>query len=253
MKIVIIEDEKITARDLVRTITAIEPDAEIIGLFHTVVDSINFLKVNNDADLIFSDIQLTDGDCFEIFSNINIIIPIIFCTAFNNFYTNAFAANGIAYLLKPFSKKTVEKALEKYQTLKASFIQKDSLYQHTISNLSQALNTNKNALLVRQRERIIPLNTGNLALVYVNNGGNYAITFTLEKYAVTETLEEVERLFGAQFFRVNRQFLINRAAVKDASNLFNRKLLVNLTFTFKTQIIVGKLKTVAFLKWLSKN
>ncbi len=120
MKIVIIEDEKPTARDLAKTITAIEPDAEIVKLLNSVEEAIEYLS-SNSVDLIFSDIQLCDGLSFKIFEEVENHAPIIFCTAFNEYALEAFKSAGIDYLLKPFSKATVAKALEKYQKLKSAF------------------------------------------------------------------------------------------------------------------------------------
>ena len=102
MRIVIIEDEKITARDLAQTIEELFPQAEIEKMLTTVKEGISYFTNSNTADLIFSDIQLGDGLSFEIFSKVEIDVPVIFCTAFDEYALHAFKANGIDYILKPF-------------------------------------------------------------------------------------------------------------------------------------------------------
>jgi two-component system, LytTR family, response regulator LytT len=251
MKIVIIEDEKLTAKDLKRTILGIEPDIEIAALLHSVEEGIEYFNKNTDTDLIFSDIQLGDGLSFEIFKKVG--LQVIFCTAYNNYFAEAFQVTGIDYLLKPFTKATVEKALLKYQTLQKNFLQKKDEYPNLLELLETKLSPKKNAIIVRQRDKIIPLDVSGIALLYIDNGCTFAHTFSQERFMVKENLEELENSFGSAFFRANRQYLVNRKAIKDASNFFNRKIVVNLSFPFKSQILVGKLKTTAFIEWLSEN
>jgi two-component system, LytTR family, response regulator LytT len=253
MKVVIIEDEKITARDLQRTILAITPTAEIVATLHSVATAIQFFKTPVSVDLIFADIQLTDGVSFNIFSEVEIKAPIIFCTAFNNYYHEAFNNMGIDYLLKPFSKLTVENALLKYQNLKNTFLNTQPQLITAITTLNESTNNNKtNTVFARERDKIIPLTSENVAIIYIENGNTYAVTFTKERYNVTHSLDELETIFGPTFFRANRQFIINKQAVKDANNFKNRKLLVNLNIAFDEQIIIGKLKITNFLSWLAK-
>lgn len=253
MKIVIIEDEKLTAKDLKRTILGIEPDIEIAALLHSVEEGIEYFNKNTDTDLIFSDIQLGDGLSFEIFKKVGLQVPVIFCTAYNNYFAEAFQVTGIDYLLKPFTKATVEKALLKYQTLQKRFLLKKDEYPNLLELLETKLSPKKNAIIVRQRDKIIPLDVSSIALLYIDNGCTFAHTFSQERFMVKENLEELENSFGSAFFRANRQYLVNRKAIKDASNFFNRKIVVNLSFPFKSQILVGKLKATAFIEWLSEN
>ncbi len=253
MKVVIIEDEKVTARDLKRTILALEPDIDVVAMLHSVEEGIKFFGQTNDIDLVFSDIQLGDGLSFEIFKTFQNHIPIIFCTAYNTYFAEAFQDAGIDYLLKPFTKATIEKALAKYQGLKARFTATDDDYGNMLGILENKLSPKRNAIIIRHREKIIPLEAASIAVMYVDGGATYAYTFNQERFLLNDNMESLEQSFLPLFFRANRQYLINRKAVKDASTFFNRKLLVNLTIPFKGQILVGKLKVSAFLAWLAQH
>lgn len=251
MKIVIIEDEKLTAKDLKRTITAVEPDVEIGALLHSVEEAIDYFQQHDDTDLIFSDIQLGDGLSFDIFKKIENQVPIIFCTAYNNYFTEAFEAAGIDYIMKPFSKAAIEKALAKYINLEKRFTKNKDAYQEQLDLLENKFTTKKNAVIIRQRDKVIPLESASIAFFFIENKYTFAFTFTQETYITSENLDMLEQSFSPTFFRANRQFLVNRKAVKDAQHFFNRKMIVNLTIPYKEQILVGKLKITSFIEWLA--
>lgn len=253
MKVVIIEDENVTAKDLKRTLLELEPDIEIGAILHSVEEGIEYFADNADTDLIFSDIQLGDGLSFEIFKKMEHPVPIIFCTAYNSYFSEAFETTGIDYILKPFNKATIEKSLSKYLTLEKKFTQNKEIYKEQLTALELKVTPQKNAVIIRQANKIIPLGANAIALFFIDNRYTYAYTFTQEKFIVSENLEDLEKAFAPSFFRANRQFLINRKAVKDATQYFNRKVVVNLTVPFKDQILVGKLKISSFVEWLSQH
>jgi two-component system, LytTR family, response regulator LytT len=252
MKLVIIEDEKVTANDLKQTIVSIDHSIKIEALLHSVEESIEFFSSNTDIDLIFSDIQLGDGLSFDIFKQLNMQTPIIFCTAYNMYFSEAFQTVGIDYLLKPFSKQTVEKSLQKFTNLKNRLSRGNDDYKGLFDLIEQKMKPKKSSVIIH-REKIIPLESDNIAFVYVDHGNTFAFTFELEKFVINDNMEDMEQAFSPGFFRANRQFLVNRKAIKDATQYFNRKVLVNLVIPFKGQILVGKLKTSAFINWLSKQ
>lgn len=253
MKVVIIEDEKLTAKDLKRTILAAGTDVEIAVVLHSVEEAIEYFKNNTDTDLIFSDIRLGDGLSFDIFRKMETQVPIIFCTAYNNYFSEAFETTGIDYILKPFNKTAIEKALTKYVTLEKKFARNNEKYKEQLNLLETKISPRKNAVIIRQRDKIIPLEAATIAVFFSENGYTFAYTFSQEKFIVNENLEDLECFFAPSFFRANRQYLVNRKAVKDATHFFNRKIVVNLNIPFKEQILVGKLKTTLFVEWLSQH
>jgi DNA-binding LytR/AlgR family response regulator len=253
MKIVIIEDEKLTAKDLAKTIQAVEPDAEIIATLVSVEEAISYFKTPIEIDLIFSDIQLGDGMSFEIFEKIESQAPVIFCTAFDEYALDAFKTVGIDYLLKPFTKASVSKALEKYHFIKEKFSSKNDL-SSVLNIIKTQLQPNKNpSVIIQQGDKIIPLDGSNIAFFFIEDTYVFAYTFNQQKHILNQRLDILERNFSPNFFRANRQFLVNRKAVKDASYHFHRKMVINLTVPFKEQIVIGKLRTTPFMEWLTEN
>ncbi len=251
MKVVIIEDEKLTAKDLQRTLLQVDSDIEILALLHSVEEATSFFKNKPSIDLIFSDIELGDGLSFDIFNKVQINIPIIFCTAYNQYALDAFKTHGIDYVLKPFDTNAIEKALQKYHTLKASFETPTNDLATLLQSFKQSIVPQAQSILVHQGEKIIPLNASDIALFFIENDYCFAFTFLGKKYLLSQNMEQLEKTFSPAFFRANRQFIINRKAVKDASQYFNRKLLVNLSIPFNEQIVIGKLKVSSFTQWLS--
>ena len=252
MRILIIEDEKRTANDLKRTIFAVLPTAEIMGVVGSVEEGIEILEQESNIDLIFSDIQLSDGLSFEIFQAVDNKIPVVFCTAFDEFALQAFQTYGIDYILKPFDETTVQKALDKFTSLRGNAGPTD--FQAITEVLKQQLYPARKttSILIQKGEKFIPLAVDEIAIFYIKDEILSAFTFDQKRYFVDKKLDTLEAELAPAFFRVNRQQLIHRRSVKDVSKYYHRKLLVNLAIPFDEQVLVGKLKVTAFKEWLSK-
>lgn len=253
MKILIIEDEKLTAKDLARTLLGIDSEIEIVKMVHSIEEATNYFKTKQEIDLIFSDIELGDGISFKIFEKSKITTPIIFCTAYNQYALEAFNTFGIHYILKPFSKQTIENALLKFQTLKEKLAPSTENLSNLLDILKQKINPQSQSIIIHEGDKIIPLNIINIALFFIEDDLVFAFTFDNKKHQLSQNMDSLEKLLPSDFFRANRQFLVNRKAIKDASHYFSRKILINLNIPFKEQIIVGKLKTSAFSNWLANS
>lgn len=251
MNILIIEDEKRTANDLKRTIFAVLPEAEVLGIVGSVGDGIDFLNSHQEIDLIFSDIQLSDGLSFDIFQAIQNEIPVIFCTAFDQFALQAFQTYGIDYILKPFDESSVRKAIDKYKNLRGTPGPSD--FQAVTEAIKQQLFPSKKttSILIHQGDKLIPLSVEDVAIFFIKDEMLSAFTFSGKRYFVDKKLDSLEAELSPTFFRANRQQLIHRRAIKDVSQYFHRKLMVNLSIPFKEEVVVGKLKVTAFKEWLS--
>jgi two-component system, LytTR family, response regulator LytT len=250
MNIVIIEDERITADELAGTISALEPDAKIIAILNSVKNAIAYFQKNETPDLIFSDVQLGDGLSFEIFKAASISVPVIFCTAYDEYALNAFKTNGIDYILKPSTSHTIADALAKYRSLRQTFFGGMQRYDAILEALINRESPKSASILVYYQEKILPVRLDAIALFYIADETTYLLTFTSQRYSINKKLEELERLAGNDFFRINRQHLVNRKAVIDASRYFLRKLSVNISIPFKEKILVSKERTPQFLNWL---
>ena len=253
MKIVIIEDEQLTANDLAKTIRKINPDIIIVALLYSVEDAIAWFKQNEHPDLIFSDIQLGDGLCFDIFKSMEITSPVVFCTAYDEYALTAFKTNGIDYILKPFDEESVNKALMKYKELEKRFLAKRNQLEDLFELFENRETRKKGSLLVYYKDKILPVKITEIALFYIENEITHLITFDQKNYTINQPLDELENLAGPDFFRANRQNLVQRKAVKEASQYFARALSVTLTIPLKETIKINKVKVPAFLNWLSVN
>ncbi|WP_207431781.1 LytR/AlgR family response regulator transcription factor [Sabulibacter ruber] len=252
MNILIIEDEPFTAEDLEDTLLEVEPAARIVAVLPSVKAAVAYFQANPQPDLIFSDIQLGDGLSFEIFNAVSITKPVVFCTAYNEYALDAFRANGIDYILKPFNRATIEKTLQKYKQLQESLAPGKPDYQALLQLLDNRLVQKPTSVLVYQRDKIIPLPIDQIAVFYSQNLITHVVTFDQRKFTLNQNMEEMEAICGSQFFRANRQYLVNHKAIKEAAQYFGRKLSVTLNIPFQEEIIVSKAKSPLFLNWLAK-
>lgn len=256
MKIVVIEDEQLACRDLERTLKAADSTIEIIKFLHSVADAQSFFSENTRPyDLIFSDIELGDGDSFMIFSEFPPSVPVIFCTAYSNYALDAFRNFGIGYVLKPFSEESIISALEKYRMLRNASLPETTSRLNDLLQQMAGLRTHGQytSIIIHRGDKLIPYAISEIALFFKEGSCLYAVTFAQEQLIVQNNLEKTELTAGSMFFRANRQMLINRNAVRDLNHYFNRKLLVNLTIHFNRQIIVPKEKVTAFMDTLTRN
>lgn len=245
MKIVILEDEALTARDLEACIRAAEPAAEVVAVLGSVKEAIGYFRTHAAPDLIFSDIQLGDGLSFTVFRDHVPTVPVIFCTAYDEYALEAFKAAGIGYVLKPFTARTIGEALGKYNALRSRWSGLPALASVF------APEAGRRAVLVYYQEKIMPVSLEDIALVYLQDEVLRIVLFNKQQYVVGKKLEELEKMAGPLFFRVNRQFLVNREAIRDVSQDAGRRLLVNLRIPFGEPVMVGRLKTGVFLDWLA--
>ena len=248
MKIIIIEDEKLTAEDLAETIQRTEPAAEIVAILSSVKEALAYFDTPSDADLIFSDIQLGDGLSFEIFRDRKSEIPVIFCTAYDEYALNAFKTNGIDYILKPFSTQTIRTALDKYRNLKKILAPAPNNLEALIRVLDQRPRIT--SVLVHYKDQIIPVSEKDIALICIRNETILLKTFDDKSYYITRTLDDLESKLGSGFFRANRQYLVNRTAVRSVENYGARKLALLLTIPHDETITVSKEKHTPLMSWL---
>ncbi|WP_051664186.1 LytR/AlgR family response regulator transcription factor [Dyadobacter crusticola] len=250
MRIVIIEDERITANDLAETIKLADPTAEIQAILRSVSEGLAWFKDHVEPDLIFSDIQLGDGLSFEILNNLR--TPVIFCTAFDEYALTAFRANGIEYLLKPFSTSSVSAALQKFRELTQGRQDMLSRQYEMIRGLLTETKTPKvSHLLINYRDTVMPLKIDDIALFFVESEVVRVLTFDQKTHYPGKTLEELESMVGNDFFRANRQFLVSRKTIVNASSILSRKLSLTVSVPINDTITISKERSTAFFKWLS--
>ncbi|MBE8728287.1 LytR/AlgR family response regulator transcription factor [Flavobacterium hungaricum] len=255
MTIIIVEDEVKTAKALGQLILSIRPDVQILSYIQSIDGAVSYLLENGQPDLIFMDIQLADGLSFEIFKSVKVLSPVIFCTAFDDYAIDAFKSNGIDYVLKPFSRESIALAMNKAAELQ-NFFQRNNKqmpdFEYLLSKSSE--NKGKSSFLVFKNNKYQTVQTENIAYFFIKNETPTIMTFDKNEYQLTQSLDEVSKLLApVQFFRINRQYLVNFAAIREAEHYFSRKLLIKLIVPTEEKLLVGKEKSTAFLNWLENR
>lgn len=252
MRVLIIEDERKAANELRQLVLGLRPAWGIAGMLASVEDSLEWFRENKMPDLIFSDIQLADASCFQIFDQARIDCPVIFCTAYDEYAIKAFETNSIDYLLKPVDKTKLERALGKLDKLKSVFEAGNGNNYAELGKLVSRLSAPAGkTILVYHQDKIIPVKYSDVSFFHYNKG---VVTIRLadnNSYHVSMTIDEIEA--GAddrQFYRANRQFLINRDAIRNIERFFARKLVVKLHVNTPEILIISKARAGDFLNWL---
>lgn len=251
MKIIIIEDERVTATDLQKTLLQIDGELEIVTVVTSVEEGIAYFASNPAPDLIFSDIRLGDGLSFEILEHLQ--VPVIFCTAYDEYALNAFKVNGIDYILKPFTLSSVSAALNKFKNLTQIKRQDVERQYEIMKNVFGQISNKTTSLLIHQKDMIFPIKIADVAVFHLDHDLVSLTTFDNKVFYPNKTLEELEQMVTEDFFRVNRQYLINKKAVVHASSILSRKLSVNISVPHKETITISKEKAPLFLKWLAEG
>ena len=248
---IIIEDEKPAMEALVSNLSEVTPKVNIKAQLHTVEESINYFSNDVNADIIFSDVQLSDGLSFDIFSSVPVNIPVIFITGYDEFMLKAFETNGIDYLLKPVDKDLLEKALVKFRNLQQHF----SHNQNEIEKLNGYLNQHgKKRVLVKNGNEYIPLRVEDISLFYTENKIVFAIDRNGKKFQADKNLSDLEaELDPSVFFRANRQYLVNINFVKGFKAYERVKILLDLSIVMNGhQIIISQETAPQFRKWINE-
>jgi len=250
MNVIIIEDEKPAARRLSRLLG--ELDVKVSVMLHSVEESINWFQNNEHPDLIFLDIQLSDGLSFEIFDEVEVKSAIIFTTAFDEYALQAFKLNSIDYLLKPIDDEDLEVAVKKYKSLKPE-PQKLALDFEDIKKLlvNPIERDYKKRFTVRVGQHLKIINADEVECFYSENKGTYAATIDGRNYLLDTTLEHLENELEPKiFFRVSRKFYVNVNHIKDIISYTNSRLQIKLNHFSEQEIIVSRERVQDFKLWL---
>ena len=250
MNVLIVEDESHTAL-LLQEIIEQDSDFIVVEKLESVVESVQYLsKHQKNLDLLFFDIQLADGHSFEIFKHIDVVVPVIFCTAYDEYAMNAIKNNGIDYVLKPIKEKEIHEVLNKYKKLVSNL---QSSIPLPINFETKESKPYQQVFLTQHREKTLIVKKEDVALFFVQNEMVYLNKFDGKKFPLFKKLDFIETVCDPnQFFRINRQMLVNRKAVVSFEPYFNRKIVLNLSVKTKESPIVSRLKVTELKNWLEK-
>ncbi|GAB3507250.1 LytR/AlgR family response regulator transcription factor [Emticicia fontis] len=257
MTILIIEDEPLVAKNLENLVQELEPAAAIVATIGSVKETLTWFKIHPMPDLVLSDIQLSDGVSFDIFQEAEINCPIIFTTAYDEYAIRAFKLNSIDYLLKPIDKSELKCAFDKFK--RNSQTTKSDIYHEQLDNLLSDLKNRvstqkyKTRFTAHHQRSIVAVTDSKVACFY-RDEVIWIQTFsdgdTQRLITDYNSLDEVEELLNPeQFFRANRQFIVNKTAIESYRTHFTGKIELKLLVSAKEEIIISKEKAHQFRGW----
>lgn len=251
MKVLIVEDEIMAQKSLIRTLTQNFPDMEVVGTVTSVKGTVNWLDdPANSADIIFMDVELSDGECFEIFRQTEVKAKVIMTTAYDSYAIKAFEAGSIDYLLKPVDLSALKRAVARCR-MSGGQVDVEALLNAIGSSAPKK--EYKERYIVRFNDRIVPLQTDNIAYVYSEEKTNWLVTFDGEKYIVDSSLDVIgEDLDPEKFFRISRGCIISMKAIDSIVKQMGSRLRIISRPEAQFEMTVSRSRVDDFLKWLEK-
>lgn len=248
MKILVIEDERPAANRLRQLILELLPGATIFGHLDSITSSVQWLETNVFPDLIFCDIQLADGQSFEIFERVKVSSPIIFTTAFDRFAIKAFKLNSVDYLLKPIDPKDLAQAIQKFQSQQ---VRPGIQLRQVRELLSPNASHYKSRFLVKFGEKIQSVQTEDIGIFYSEEKVTFLQTVEGRKYILDYTLDQLEAMLDPRkFFRLNRKYIASFSAIAEIHTYSNSRLKIKLANCTDNDILISREKVGDFKDWL---
>ncbi len=247
MKVLIVEDETVAYENLVDILSETDALIEVVGNTESVTQTVQWLKTNPAPDLIFMDIHLSDGSAFSIFEKMQVEIPIIFTTAYDEYAIEAFKVNSIDYLLKPIKTEEIKRALTKFGKWTHSDI---AQYLARVGQLT-LVPKYKDKILIPFKDKLLPIDLPDISCFYTTDKHTCIYMKDGCSYPYSKTLEQISAsLDPAQFMRANKQFIIARNSVKNITVWFDNRLLITLDTETPERIYISKNKAAEFKSWM---
>ncbi len=256
MKILIVEDEELAVKKLQKTLLSIDRMVEVVGVTDSIKSTVDYLKQNSPPDLILMDIELADGQSFEVFNMVPVKNPVIFITSYDEYALKAFKVNSVDYLLKPVQKDELEAALNKYKELNTTDNTKNS---SDINNLIKELQSKlqpkeyRKRFLVKQAQKLVSIEVDDIAYFYSDGRLNFFKTRDNKKFIVDYTMDELSDMLDPEkYFRISRSFYVSVDSIDQIHDYFGNRLLLNLTPALDKEALVSREKVMDFKKWMGK-
>lgn len=250
MKIIIVEDETPALNRIKKMVLELQPNAEIVATADSIESAVQVITNHKNIDLLLMDIELADGQSFEIFNRIEINTPVVFTTAYDEFALKAFKVNSIDYLLKPIEKNDLKIALDKFNNIHNNANDFENLKQ-LLSQVSIPKSAIKERFLVKLGERLISVNVNEIAYFQAKDKLTFLVTKNGNKYVVDYTLDELELLIDHKiFYHINRQFITSISSITNIHTYFNGKLKIQLNPIIEEDVLVSREKASELKAWL---
>lgn len=254
MNILIVEDEELAQKKLQKTLAAVDASAKVVGITDSIQSTVEWLQDNNSADLILMDIELADGQSFEVFNLVDVKAPVIFTTSYDEFALKAFKVNSVDYLLKPIQTEDLQTALAKYRKLsegKAGDVNIESL----VKQIQQQLQPKeyRKRFLVKHAQKLVSVDVDDISYFYSDGRLNFFKTSDNKKFVVDYTMDELEDMLDAEkFFRISRSFYVSINAIEKIDDYFGNRLILQLKPAVDKEALVSREKVSDFKKWMGK-
>lgn len=251
MNVLITENEKPAVDGLISLLKKIDTDINIIGITESVESTINWFQNNPNPDLIFMDIQLDDGLCFELFETMEIEIPVIFTTAYDEYMLSAFKVNSVDYLLKPIEENNLRIAIDKFKSIHYTASVKSEVIKQLLKELNKGY---KNRFLVKVGEHYKSIPDNEITCFYILERAVFIRTSSDKDYPVDYSLDNLQKMIDPDlFFRINRNCIININMISDILNYSSSRLKIKLKSNKDLyDLITSKDKVRAFKKWIDR-
>jgi two-component system response regulator LytT len=261
MKILIVEDEELAVKKLQKTLTAVDAAASVIGVTDSIKATVDWLQANEQPDLILMDIELADGQSFEVFNLTEVKSPVIFTTSYDEYALKAFKVNSVDYLLKPVQKEELQAALQKYKNLHATAKPSDGNgkadinLESLVRELQQKLQPKefRKRFLVKHAQKLVSVEIDEIAYFYSDGRLNFFKTTDNKKYVVDYTMDELEEMLDPEkYFRISRSFYVSVNSIDKIDDYFGNRLILQLKPAVDKEALVSREKVTEFKKWMGK-
>ena len=254
MKVLIVEDETAASENLIAMLQEIDSGIEVLKVLESVQQTVRWLTNNPAPDLIFMDIHLSDGSAFTLFQEMEVTVPIVFTTAYDQYALDAFTVNSIDYLLKPIKTSELERALEKFKRWSKSdvmdYLERMLKMRPTGSQRSEYLTS----LLVPVKDKLMPVNLDDVACIYSTDRKTQIYLKSGKMMLYNRSLDSlIGNLNPTKFFRANKQYIVSRDCVKEIVVWFDSRLLVSMPIELPEPLFVSKNKAAEFKNWITTS
>ncbi|MCG6188792.1 LytR/AlgR family response regulator transcription factor [Maribellus maritimus] len=251
MKVLLFEDEKHTAHRLVQLLKKYDADIKVLDVIGSVKEGIQWYRKNSLPDLVFQDILLNDGNCFEIFDEVKVKVPVIFTTAYNEYALRSFNVNSIDYIVKPYDYQDIKMALDKFSDFREMFLppENDLLKKIVFQETTEI----KRRFLVKVGDKYRSVKSEDIAWFLFDEGVTFAVTFENSKFPVNHSIEQLSGLLDSRFFfQINRKYIINIESIRNIHTWFNSRFKIEMVPKSDEDIIVSRERAKDFKLWLDR-
>jgi two-component system response regulator LytT len=254
MKVLIVEDEELAVKKLEKTIAMVDDTVQVVGHADSIESAVDWLQGNTAPDLIFMDIELSDGQSFEIFNLTEVKSPVIFTTSYDEYALKAFKVNSVDYLLKPVQKDELKKALEKFKQ-NFSRAENNSGLETLVKELHQKLQSKeyRKRFLVKNGSRLVSIDVEDIAYFYSDGRLNFFKTYDNRKFIVDYTMEDLADMLDPKpYFRISRSFFVSVSSIEKIDDYFGNRLILQLKPAVDKEVLVSRERVSEFKVWMGK-